>query len=54
LEAVRGKTTKRLVKSAETLDPKVGCVDDISTTGRRGALISGKEKPMLTDTATEF
>jgi len=43
---------KRLVKSVETLDQKVGCVNGGSAAGRYD--ISGKGKPVLVDAATDY
>jgi hypothetical protein len=36
-----------LVKSVETLDQKVGCVNSVSTAGRYGATSQARESPSL-------
>jgi hypothetical protein len=50
---VRRENEKRLVKSVETLDQKVGCVNGGSAAGRYGATSQGKGKPVLVDAATD-
>jgi hypothetical protein len=45
---------KWLVKSVETLDQKVGCVNSVSAAGRYGATSQAKGKPVLVDAATDY